>query len=139
MLILDTNHTQEISRGSPAGIRLLNRLRESGDSVATTIISAEEHLRGWMTEIRKRSKPEDQVEPYRRMLTTMEFYSAWLVLPWDFEAAALFSLHRAGGVRIGSMDLKIACIALAHEAIVLTRNRVDFSQVPGLRYENWLD
>jgi tRNA(fMet)-specific endonuclease VapC len=73
------------------------------------------------------------------MLTTMEFYSAWLVLPWDFEAAALFSLHRAGGVRIGSMDLKIACIALAHEAVVLTRNRVDFSQVPGLRHENWLD
>ncbi|MFM2169488.1 MAG: tRNA(fMet)-specific endonuclease VapC [Verrucomicrobiota bacterium] len=139
MLILDTNHTQQISRGSPAGVRLLNRLRECGASVATTIVSAEEHLRGWMAEIRKRTKPEEQVDPYRRLLTTMEFYSAWLVLPWDFEAAALFSLHRTGGVRIGSMDLKIACIALAHEAVVLTRNSVDFSQVPGLRHENWLD
>ena len=43
-----------------------------------------------MAEIRKRPKPEDQVETYRRLLTTMEFYAAWLVLPWDFDAAALF-------------------------------------------------
>ncbi|MEO5802504.1 MAG: type II toxin-antitoxin system VapC family toxin, partial [Verrucomicrobiota bacterium] len=42
-------------------------------------------------------------------------------------------------VRIGSMDLKIACIALAHDATLLTRNVNDFSQVPGLRVENWLE
>ena len=43
------------------------------------------------------------------------------------------------GLRIGSLDLKIACIALAHAAAVLTRNTTDFAQVPGLRIENWLD
>jgi tRNA(fMet)-specific endonuclease VapC len=37
------------------------------------------------------------------------------------------------------MDLKIACIALAHEALLLSRNLVDFEKVPGLRVENWLD
>ena len=36
------------------------------------------------------------------------------------------------------MDLKIASIALAHDAIVLTRNRVDFEQVPNLQVEDWL-
>lgn len=69
----------------------------------------------------------------------MEFYSAWLVLPWDLEAASVFALQRSDGVRIGSMDLKIACIALAHDAIVLTRNSVDFNQVSGLRHENWIE
>ena len=46
---------------------------------------------------------------------------------------------RRQGVRIGSMDLKIACIALVHGAILLTRNSSDFAHVPGLRIENWLD
>jgi len=35
--------------------------------------------------------------------------------------------------------LKIACIALVHDATLLTRNAADFAQVPGLRFENWLE
>jgi tRNA(fMet)-specific endonuclease VapC len=41
--------------------------------------------------------------------------------------------------RVGAMDLKIAAICLVHDAVLLTRNLVDFSKVPGLRVENWLD
>jgi len=41
-------------------------------------------------------------------------------------------------VRIGSMDLKIASIALVHNALVLSANLQDFQKVPGLRVENWL-
>ena len=37
------------------------------------------------------------------------------------------------------LELKIACIAITHDATLLTRNTVDFAQVPGLRFENWLD
>lgn len=36
------------------------------------------------------------------------------------------------------MDLKIASIALNHDALLLTANVRDFDQVPGLRTENWL-
>ena len=39
----------------------------------------------------------------------------------------------------GTQDLKIACIFLAHDATLLTRNLADFKPVPGLRVENWLD
>ncbi|MBC8143648.1 MAG: type II toxin-antitoxin system VapC family toxin, partial [Armatimonadetes bacterium] len=52
-------------------------------------------------------------------------------------AANYFNTLRKGGVRIGTPDLRIASIALATEAVVLTRNRKDFSKVPGLLIEDW--
>jgi len=62
-----------------------------------------------------------------------------VILPWDADSAELFLKLRHQGLRIGSMDLKIACIALAHDVTLLSRNATDFAQVPGLRFENWLD
>jgi len=55
-----------------------------------------------------------------------------------------FSIHqnprrtKKGKVRIGTMDLKIASIAKSLDVLLLTANEKDFSQVPGLRRENWL-
>ena len=37
------------------------------------------------------------------------------------------------------MDLKIAAVCVAHDALLRTRNLVDFEKVPGLRVENWMD
>ena len=62
----------------------------------------------------------------------MDFFASWLVLPWDDDAADQFDKLKARRLRIGTQDLKIACIALAHEATLLTRNLADFRQVPGL-------
>jgi tRNA(fMet)-specific endonuclease VapC len=42
-------------------------------------------------------------------------------------------------VRIGSQDLKIAAIALAQGALLLSANLRDFRKVPGLQVENWLE
>src|SRR5688572_12344194 len=53
VLILDTDHLSEFEVGSSAGERLRERLLSSGEDVATTIISAEEQLRGWLAQIHR--------------------------------------------------------------------------------------
>ena len=69
----------------------------------------------------------------------MEFFASWIILPFDAEAVDLVLKFRSQGIRIGTLDLKIAAITIAHDATLLTRNTVDFAKVPGLRFENWLD
>jgi predicted nucleic acid-binding protein len=39
--------------------------------------------------------------------------------------------------RLGTMDLKIASIALVHRATLLTRNTKDFGQIKNLVIEDW--
>jgi tRNA(fMet)-specific endonuclease VapC len=99
----------------------------------------EEQMRGWLAEIRRHHDLHRQIAPYAKLQRQIEAFADWIILPWDAESADLFGKLRRQGLRIGSLDLKIACIALAHDATVLTRNATDFAQVPGLRIENWLD
>ena len=140
MLILDTDHLSEFDQASGAGAGLRARLLSAQEELAATVISAEEQLRGWLAQIhRAHDDPNAQIPAYARLQRRLEFDANWTVLPWDAESAALLLHCRRQGVRIGSMDLKIACIALAHNATLLTRNAVDFAQVPGLRFQNWLD
>ncbi|MGP0040887.1 MAG: type II toxin-antitoxin system VapC family toxin [Rhodomicrobium sp.] len=137
MLILDTDHLTEIDRGMAAGARLVQRLDRAGEEVATTIVSAEEQLRGWLAQIGRLQ------DPYRE-IGLQAFARAACVLR-SVECAALdarsggdFLRLRGSGVRIGSMDLKIACIALSLGATLLTRNLKHFEKVTQLRAESWL-
>ena len=40
--------------------------------------------------------------------------------------------------KIGRPDMLIACIALAHNALLVTRNTKDYKDIAGLRKENWV-
>ncbi|MCI0535448.1 MAG: type II toxin-antitoxin system VapC family toxin [Verrucomicrobiales bacterium] len=139
MLVLDTDHVSALSHPSEASLNLLERIRSSGDDAVTTIVTVEEQLRGWLAEIHRLANPHHQIVAYDRLQRHFDFFAAWRVLPWDTESADRFVYFRRQGVRIGSMDLKIACIALAHDATLLTRNTSDFAKVVGLRVANWLD
>jgi tRNA(fMet)-specific endonuclease VapC len=139
LLVLDTDHVSALGSASGASLTLLERIRSSEEDAATTIVTVEEQLRGWLAEIHRLTDPHLQILAYERLQRRIEFFAAWNVLPWDTDTADLFARLRREGLRIGSMDLKIACIALVHEATLLTRNASDFAKVPGLRFGNWLD
>ena len=80
-----------------------------------------------------------QMMAYERLNTRTQFLSKWLLLPWSANAANIFVDLRKQGIRIGTADLKIASITLVNDATLLSRNLRDFSKVPNLKIENWLD
>ena len=139
MLVLDTDHFSEWERASAAGGRLRARLEAAEPELAVTVITVEEQMRGWLAEISRHHEPHGQIAPYAKLQRQVEVFADWMILPWDTPAAELFLNLRRQGVRVGSLDLKIACITLAHGATLLTRNASDFARVPNLRLENWLD
>jgi tRNA(fMet)-specific endonuclease VapC len=67
----------------------------------------------------------------------VDFYQNWDTAAFDEAAADAFQTMKLQKVRIGAQDLKIASIALANNAILLSANLVDFQKVPGLKVEDW--
>jgi tRNA(fMet)-specific endonuclease VapC len=74
---------------------------------------------------------------YQLLATIQANFAAARIVAFDAAAGACFDQLQTQKVRIGTMDLRIASIALAKNLILLTRNVRDFSQVPGLTTEDW--
>ncbi len=94
-------------------------------------------MRGWMAAIAKERQPRRQIGPYRELAGLFEFFAEFVIAPFDDAAVSLF--EQFARIRIGTMDKKIASVALANNALLLTANRRDYEQISGLRFENWVD
>lgn len=70
-----------------------------------------------------------------------EYLATFGIAPFTEEAGKVFDRLLTDKMRrkIGRADLLIACIALAHDATLVTRNNRDFALIPGLKLENWAD
>ncbi len=140
MIVLDTDHITELQYpNSVRGSRLLVRLGAvECRPVATTIVTFEEQMRGWLAQINKQSAGISQVSSYTNLLEVERFFRDWLLLPFDQLAAEQFHRLRSQKIRIKTMDMKIAATTLRHGATLLSANLRDFNQVPGLSVEDWL-
>jgi tRNA(fMet)-specific endonuclease VapC len=107
------------------------------DHIATTIITYEEQTRGWLAYAAKSRDMQHQIKAYNRLKKHLLAYRDFRVLDFDAHAAAEYERLRSRGIRIGTLDLKIAATALANEAILLSRNLQHFTKIPNLRVEDW--
>jgi tRNA(fMet)-specific endonuclease VapC len=140
MVVLDTDNVSLLERRatSPEGRILAERLDPiAASEQATTVISYEEQLRGWLAVLAKARSMAHQIDAYRRLKRQLENYCGILVLDFDETAATIFKRLKQSKLRVRTMDLKIAAITLAHNATLLTRNTTDFRKVPGLKFEDW--
>ena len=138
MYILDTDHLSVLDRGGINAQRLLTRLAKvNPNQISATIISYEEQTRGWLSHISKARNLEAQVEIYKQLKRQINNYCTIPIIDFDIDAANEFQRIRKLYPRLGTMDLKIAAIAISKEATLLTRNLSDFQNIVGLKFEDW--
>ena len=128
--LLDTNILSELVT-QPQGI-IAECIASAGESnVCTSIVVAAELMYG----ARRRNS--------RRLTRNVEAILAAIeVLPLEEPADRAYATLRTTlekrGVVIGPNDMLIAAHALTIDHTVVTANHREFSRVPGLRVENWL-
>src|SRR5947207_1510697 len=133
MYLLDTDHLSILEYDSAESLTLQIRLERVPDSeIATTVINYEEQMRGWLARASSANTTEKMRLAYSRLMTHIATFSGIPILPFDDPAIAIYERLRRSRIRIGTMDMKIAAIALANNAVLLTRNRADFEKVPDL-------
>jgi tRNA(fMet)-specific endonuclease VapC len=139
MFLIDSDHLSVLLESRDARhLQLMERIEQSPDPCAVPIVVVEEHMRSWLGQIHRSTDVHRQIVPYLRLRKLVAFLANAIIVDWNEPAADIFLQLRHLRNRIGSQDLKIACIALANEASLLTANLRDFEQVPGLHAEDWL-
>ena len=139
MFLLDTDHVVIAQQQTaPEYGNLIQRVRQHDPTdFFVSIISFHEQVLGWNAYISKAGASAGVVRGYLRLEGVLSNFAEAQVLPFDAAAADVFDDLRRQRVRIGTMDLRIAAIALSRDMTVLSRNVVDFGRVPGLHVEDW--
>jgi len=139
MILLDTDHFSVVTDSRSAlHHELTSRLLATRESFALPVVVIEEQLRSWLNQIRRHTDVHQHIFPYDRLIRLLETLAAWEIVRWSEPASDEFKRLRKQRVRIGTQDLKIASIAIANDALLLSANLRDFQQVPGLRVADWL-
>jgi tRNA(fMet)-specific endonuclease VapC len=137
--LLDTDHISILQRQSGAEYRrLIARVAQVPRvDLAFCIVSFHEQALGCNAYIARARKSVDLVRGYRMFDRILAAFAAAVVMSFDASASVAFEGLVAKRVRISTMDLRIASIALSQGLTLLTRNSIDFSKVPGLTVEDW--
>jgi len=94
-------------------------------------------MRGWLTFLARFRNVEEQVFAYQRLHQFLDNFRKINVIQFDEKAVAVFRELKSQKIRVGTMDLKIASIAIANNAILVSRNLADFEQIPDLTINDW--
>jgi tRNA(fMet)-specific endonuclease VapC len=137
--ILDTDHVSLVLRSNS---RVIAHLGLVSTQTSTTIITVQEILNGWVGELNQpNARREAILDRYHHLFLAMELLKSLPILEFDRPAfdryEALLVQNPNLRKRRLQKDVRIAAIALSRNATVVTRNRRDCEQVPGMKIEDW--
>lgn len=135
LFVLDTDHISLLQRAHPAVAAHV--LATPPDELAVSVITFEEQLGAWYTQIRQARDPEKLARAYEGLFQILEDAKRLRILPFSRSAIDRYLELRRTHRRVGRMDLAIAAITIEAGAILVTRNRVDFEPIEGLAIEDW--
>jgi tRNA(fMet)-specific endonuclease VapC len=137
-VILDTDHVTILQREGPEADRLLARLdRLPPDDIAPTVVSYQEQLQGWLAFLNHAQSGDQILRAYAELDKIRLAFQRMNVLPFEDAGQATFKSLRKQCRRLGTLDLRIASIALTTARKRLIRNLRDFRQLAGLVVEDW--
>jgi tRNA(fMet)-specific endonuclease VapC len=139
MILFDTDTLTHFSYGN-ANVR--QKIENVGDEpLAISIITRNEILRGRADSLLKAANEDELRKAAERFRLAEQLLSDFLIVDFDDNAIGQFGrLRKQKNLKkMGRADMLIACIALANDALLVTRNVKDFKDVAGLRTENWVD
>jgi tRNA(fMet)-specific endonuclease VapC len=133
VLILDTDAITLIQRGSGARFESLSKiLIDADEDVFVTVVSLDEQIHGAFNEIAS-SESKIRVRGYRRLHDIADDYCGRPMLDYDDGAESIFDRLKGMRGRPKTKDLRIASIALSHDATLVTGNSRDFEKIPLLK------
>jgi len=133
--VLDTDTVTHQQLGQQFVVSKLQVVDRS--TVATTIITMYEQLRGRLAAINRKQSDAQVQLAFRHLQATQQYYCTARVLSFTERATQIHQRLLTQKLRIGAQDLQIAAIVLAHNAVLVTANQRHFAQVPSLPIEDW--
>ena len=106
-------------------------------TTSVSVVSFHEQVIGAHSFINRAQTNTDMARGYALLLETLNGFAKAPVLSFDAKAIVIFDEMRQQKVRVSTMDLRIAAIAISNNLVLLTRNSGDFSKVPNLVIEDW--
>jgi tRNA(fMet)-specific endonuclease VapC len=124
MYVFDTDISSILQRGTGEQFdRLWAKVAQHPvERFYVSIVSFHEQVLGWNTYA---SRARDQAgvrHAYAMFQRTLAEFATAQVLPYDVAASDRLEALRKQKIRIGTMDLRIAAIALSRQMTLLTRN-----------------
>ena len=129
--LLDTNTLSDFIK-HPTG-KIFSKIQEIGEEkICTSIIVA--------CELRFGAEKKNSLRLKQRISLAFEIIPILSLTPnVDYSYAEIRSYLENQGTPIGSNDLLIAAHAISLNLTVVTNNVREFSRVPNLKIENWLN
>lgn len=137
--LLDTDHISFLQeqRGPEYAALSARMVQHPSTEFVFSIVSFHEQTLGGHAFLNRARTSAEVLHGYMQLMNVLKIFTTVPVLPFDAAASAVFAGLQAQRIRVGTMDLRIAAIALSQKLTILTRNIRDFGRVPGLLTEDW--